>query len=52
MHQHSEVDSLQTRSKFRVLVALTGSVAALKAPLLVRQLLDIPEVCALLPVDL
>ncbi|KAA0715001.1 Phosphopantothenoylcysteine decarboxylase [Triplophysa tibetana] len=36
MQQHSELDSLQTSgSKFRVLLGLTGSVAALKAPLLV-----------------
>lgn len=45
MQQHSELDSLQTSgSKSRVLLGLTGSVAALKAPLLVRQLLEIPEV--------
>ena len=36
---------LQTNStRFNVLVGLTGSVAALKAPLLVTQLLEIPGV--------
>lgn len=30
--------------KFRVLVGVTGSVAALKLPLLVSKLLDIPGV--------
>ncbi|KAI7802506.1 phosphopantothenoylcysteine decarboxylase isoform X1 [Triplophysa rosa] len=45
MQKLSELDSLQTSgSKFRVLLGLTGSVAALKAPLLVRQLLEFPEV--------
>uniref|UniRef100_A0A9L0R849 Phosphopantothenoylcysteine decarboxylase n=1 Tax=Equus caballus TaxID=9796 RepID=A0A9L0R849_HORSE len=31
--------------QFRVLVGVTGSVAALKLPLLVRRLLDIPGIC-------
>lgn len=49
MQQNSESDPLQTDlqktgSRFHVLVGLTGSVAALKAPLLVKQLLEIPEV--------
>ncbi len=49
MQQNSESDhiqlDLQTNSrKFHVLVGLTGSVAALKAPLLVTQLLEIPGV--------
>lgn len=33
-----------TDSKFHVLVCVTGSVAALKLPILVHQLLQIPEV--------
>lgn len=33
-----------TDSKFHILVCATGSVAALKLPLLVHQLLQIPEV--------
>uniref|UniRef100_A0A8C1BKX4 Phosphopantothenoylcysteine decarboxylase n=2 Tax=Cyprinus carpio TaxID=7962 RepID=A0A8C1BKX4_CYPCA len=49
MQQHSESDQiqleLQTNStRFHVLVGLTGSVAALKAPLLAKQLLEIPVV--------
>lgn len=49
MQQNSESDHMQTdlqknSSRFHVLVCLTGSVAALKAPLLVKQLLEIPEV--------
>ncbi len=49
MQQNSESDhaqlDLQTNSRtFRVLVGLTGSVAALKAPLLVTQLLEIAGV--------
>ncbi|XP_051513088.1 phosphopantothenoylcysteine decarboxylase [Myxocyprinus asiaticus] len=49
MQKHPKFDHLQldlhrNSSKFRVLVGLTGSVAALKAPLLVTQLLEIPGV--------
>lgn len=48
MQQDSESNlklDLQTNStRFHVLVGLTGSVAALKAPLLVTQLLEIPGV--------
>lgn len=48
MQQDSESNlklDLQTNStRFNVLVGLTGSVAALKAPLLVTQLLEIPGV--------
>ncbi|XP_026143233.1 phosphopantothenoylcysteine decarboxylase-like [Carassius auratus] len=49
MQQNSESDHIQldlpTNSrKLNVLVGLTGSVAALKAPLLVTQLLEIPGV--------
>ncbi|XP_051953497.1 phosphopantothenoylcysteine decarboxylase [Xyrauchen texanus] len=49
MQKHPEFDHLQldlqtNSSKFRVLVGLTGSVASLKAPLLVTQLLEIPGV--------
>ncbi|XP_077049447.1 phosphopantothenoylcysteine decarboxylase [Siphateles boraxobius] len=48
MQQGSESNlilDLQTNStRFNILVGLTGSVAALKAPLLVTQLLEIPGV--------
>uniref|UniRef100_A0A5F9DMC6 Flavoprotein domain-containing protein n=1 Tax=Oryctolagus cuniculus TaxID=9986 RepID=A0A5F9DMC6_RABIT len=33
--------------KFRVLVGVTGSVAALKLPLLVSRLLDVPGTCVI-----
>uniref|UniRef100_A0A8C6E5D1 Phosphopantothenoylcysteine decarboxylase n=1 Tax=Moschus moschiferus TaxID=68415 RepID=A0A8C6E5D1_MOSMO len=35
------------RRQFRVLVGVTGSVAALKLPLLVSKLLDIPDTCVI-----
>ncbi|XP_026086372.1 phosphopantothenoylcysteine decarboxylase-like isoform X1 [Carassius auratus] len=49
MQQHSESDQIQldlqaNSSIFHVLVGLTGSVAALKAPLLATKLLEIPGV--------
>lgn len=37
-------DLLDSCGKFRVLVGVTGSVAALKVPLLVSQLLELPGV--------
>lgn len=37
-------DSSSTASRLRVLLGVTGSVAAIKLPLLVSQLLEIPEV--------
>ncbi|XP_012968248.1 phosphopantothenoylcysteine decarboxylase isoform X3 [Mesocricetus auratus] len=36
-----------TERKFHVLVGVTGSVAALKLPLLVSKLLDIPGTCVI-----
>ncbi|NP_001344844.1 phosphopantothenoylcysteine decarboxylase isoform X3 [Mus musculus] len=38
--------------KFRVLVGVTGSVAALKLPLLVSKLLDVPGTCVIRAWDL
>lgn len=40
----STLNSSSTGSRFRVLLGVTGSVAALKLPLLVSQLLEIPGV--------
>ncbi|TRY87128.1 hypothetical protein DNTS_008188 [Danionella cerebrum] len=39
-----QLDLQKNSSRFHILVGLTGSVAALKAPLLVAQLLEIPAV--------
>ncbi|KAM5293257.1 phosphopantothenoylcysteine decarboxylase isoform 4-T4 [Ctenodactylus gundi] len=39
--------SCPVERKFRVLVGVTGSVAALKLPLLVSKLLDIPGTCVI-----
>ena len=39
-----KTDLLKSSGTFRVLVAVTGSVAALKLPLLVSQLLQLPGV--------
>lgn len=41
---HKQLELQTNSTKFHVLVGLTGSVAALKAPLLVTQLLEIPGV--------
>ncbi|XP_035299622.1 phosphopantothenoylcysteine decarboxylase isoform X4 [Cricetulus griseus] len=41
-----------TERKFHVLVGVTGSVAALKLPLLVSKLLDIPGTCVIRAWDL
>lgn len=41
---HKQLELQTNSTKFHVLVGLTGSVAALKAPLLVKQLLEIPGV--------
>ncbi|KAJ8344475.1 hypothetical protein SKAU_G00318040 [Synaphobranchus kaupii] len=46
-HESAKSDSTlssNVRSQFRVLVGVTGSVAALKLPLLVSQLLELPGV--------
>lgn len=43
-HVPPKFDLQQSCGKFRVLVGVTGSVAALKLPLLVSQLLELPEV--------
>ncbi|XP_073706868.1 phosphopantothenoylcysteine decarboxylase [Garra rufa] len=41
---HTQLDLQTNSTRLHVLVGLTGSVAALKAPLLVTQLLEIPGV--------
>uniref|UniRef100_A0A8D2DES0 Phosphopantothenoylcysteine decarboxylase n=1 Tax=Sciurus vulgaris TaxID=55149 RepID=A0A8D2DES0_SCIVU len=46
MEPHPTAASLVER-KFHVLVGVTGSVAALKLPLLVSKLLDIPGTCVI-----
>lgn len=43
-HTSPKLDLLTRSGTFRVLVGVTGSVAALKLPLLVSQLLELPGV--------
>uniref|UniRef100_A0A803XTY2 Phosphopantothenoylcysteine decarboxylase n=1 Tax=Meleagris gallopavo TaxID=9103 RepID=A0A803XTY2_MELGA len=48
----AETSSSVPQEKFRVLVGVTGSVAALKLPLLISGLLEIPGTCVIRAWDL
>uniref|UniRef100_A0A493T3E1 Phosphopantothenoylcysteine decarboxylase n=1 Tax=Anas platyrhynchos platyrhynchos TaxID=8840 RepID=A0A493T3E1_ANAPP len=48
----AETGSSVPEKKFRVLVGVTGSVAALKLPLLISELLKIPGTCVIRAWDL